>query len=262
MKKLLTILLVSLFMVVSAQAQVQLPPPEPGDLDTFECRQVQLEAQDAVLAGMPYDNHGGMVSTAAKVVSGYAFRLVDGISCECASCIVHQFAHGTPIEEQEPCGPDGEIEDLVGPDQGSCDGPPIGTIAVIDLGADGLLLQVEVTNGPPNTTLAVHWVCTEVPGGCHPDACGFVGPVNMTTDSNGKGSLSLPLTGNPFPGKYVHFDLNDLSSGYWYTSTAHQTIFPVVVSSSINSGISTSSAVSLPSKIGDPSGTSGSCGGN
>jgi hypothetical protein len=64
MKKILVLLLVSLFMLVSAQAN----EPEPGDLGSHECRLVQLKAQAAVGAGMPYKNHGQMVSTAAKLV--------------------------------------------------------------------------------------------------------------------------------------------------------------------------------------------------
>jgi len=131
MKKLLNLLLVGLLMFAATQALAN-GVIEPGDLGSYECRQVQLEAQDAVSAGMPYDNHGGMVSTAAKVVSGYAFRLVDPITCACGSCIVHQFAHGTPIAEQEPCGtdsPNSECEPatcsnfIPCDDPGSCSGP-------------------------------------------------------------------------------------------------------------------------------------------
>ncbi len=46
MKKILVLLFVGLFMVVSAQAD----EPEPGDLGSHECRLVQLEAQAAVEA--------------------------------------------------------------------------------------------------------------------------------------------------------------------------------------------------------------------
>jgi len=100
MKKILVLLLVGLFMVVSAQAD------EPGDLGSYECLLVQLEAQAEVEAGMPYKNHGQMVSTAARLVGKYTHLPESGISRECASCIIPQFAHSIPITEQEPCGAD------------------------------------------------------------------------------------------------------------------------------------------------------------
>ncbi len=100
MKKILVLLFVGLFMVVSAQAD------DPGDLGSYECLLVQLEAQAEVEAGMPYKNHGQMVSTAARLVGKYTHLPESGISRECASCIIPQFAHSIPITEQEPCGAD------------------------------------------------------------------------------------------------------------------------------------------------------------
>ena len=75
---------------------------EPGDVGSAECRLVQLDAQDAVAAGMPYNNHGQMVRTAANnqspaLEAGY-------ITEECSSCIMNQFARSIPIAEQEACG--------------------------------------------------------------------------------------------------------------------------------------------------------------
>ena len=107
MKKLLVLLLVGLFMVVSAQAD------ESGDLGSHECRLVQLEAQAEVEAGMPYKNHGQMVSTAARLVGKYTHLPEGGISRECVSCIMPQFSHSTPITEQKPCGTDSPNPDCV-----------------------------------------------------------------------------------------------------------------------------------------------------
>ena len=78
---------------------------EPGDVGSAECRLVQLDAQDAVAAGMPYKNHGQMVRTAANnqspsLEAGY-------ITEECSSCIMNQFARDIPIAEQEACGMEG-----------------------------------------------------------------------------------------------------------------------------------------------------------
>jgi len=84
---------------------------EPGDVGTAKCGDVQIEAQEAVLNRGPYTHkktgkiiHGKIVSTAAKIVSPYVWN-TEEITCECASCIMHQFAQGIPIPEQETCGP-------------------------------------------------------------------------------------------------------------------------------------------------------------
>jgi len=75
----------------------------PGqDVGSPLCAQVQADAQDAVVSGGPYKNHGQMVRTAAHVVSDY--EEAGMITEECSSCIVSQFARRIPIEEQEPCG--------------------------------------------------------------------------------------------------------------------------------------------------------------
>ena len=79
------------------------------------CAATQLAAQQAVNAGAPYQNHGKMVSTAAKVVS--AAEEGGTIGEECASCIMHQFAQidkgvegdasdlEAAVAAQQPCGP-------------------------------------------------------------------------------------------------------------------------------------------------------------
>lgn len=99
------------------------------DVGSAECRAVQLEAQDAVLADAPLLNHGSEASwarvsprlvralrlarlmTAARVVVR-ANKLGD-ISGSCAGCIISQFARRIPIEDQRTCGSDdpGDIED-------------------------------------------------------------------------------------------------------------------------------------------------------
>ena len=84
------------------------------DEGVMGCRQVQLEAQQAVVDLIASGGHihpktgkiihGRIVSTAAKVVSPYVLE-TEEITAECASCIMNQFARRIPIEEQEPCGP-------------------------------------------------------------------------------------------------------------------------------------------------------------
>lgn len=101
MKKTLTLFLVGLFMLVTSQALAV-----EGDVGSEACRDVQLEAQEAVGTGGPYKNHGKMVSTAAKVVSPY--EDAGDITCACASCIVSQFAQKIPVDEQIACGVDCE----------------------------------------------------------------------------------------------------------------------------------------------------------
>lgn len=88
------------FLVMVPQGWAQVP----GDVGSEECREVQLEAQTAVVNGGPYKNHGKLVSTAAHVVS--AAEDAGEITEECASCIMHQFARRIPIEQQTPCGPE------------------------------------------------------------------------------------------------------------------------------------------------------------
>ena len=101
MKKLFNLLLVGLFMLVAVQAMAQEPV---GDVGSQACGDVQIEAQEAVIDGMPYGNHGQMVKTAANVVSPYLEG--EEVTEECSSCIVHQFARRIPIDEQENCGPE------------------------------------------------------------------------------------------------------------------------------------------------------------
>ena len=64
------------------------------------CRAPQLAVQAAVGDEDPaiYRNHGKYVSTVAKMVDA-----AEGVSEECAGCIVSQFALGIPVAEQSPC---------------------------------------------------------------------------------------------------------------------------------------------------------------
>ena len=86
MKRLFVLVFVGLLSCIVPQVQAT----ETGGIGSPECREVQLEAQEAVESGAPYKNHGQMVRTAAHVVSAYED---DGyITEECAGCIVSQFA--------------------------------------------------------------------------------------------------------------------------------------------------------------------------
>jgi hypothetical protein len=108
MKKILNLLLVGLFVFVAVQAFAD---ELEGDVGSQVCGDVQIEAQEAVIDGMPYANHGQMVKAAANVVSPYLEG--EEVTEECSSCIVHQFARRVPIDEQESCGaesPDPECE--------------------------------------------------------------------------------------------------------------------------------------------------------
>ncbi|MFC1701728.1 hypothetical protein ACFL1J_03150 [Pseudomonadota bacterium] len=72
--------------------------------------------------------------------------------------------------------------------------------------------------------------------------------VTVTTDGSGQGVFSTVLTGgNPYPGKYVHFDL--LGNGN-YTSVTQDEIFPDS-SSSTTAAASSSSSESV-GETGDP----------
>lgn len=88
---------------IAGMSAAVLGQPAPGDVGSYGCLMVQQEAQDAVDVGMPYKNHGQMVRTAANVVSPYEEAM--GITEECASCIMNQFARSILIEEQATCGP-------------------------------------------------------------------------------------------------------------------------------------------------------------
>jgi hypothetical protein len=98
MKPLVTFACVGLFLAMAPQAWSQ----AAGDVGSVKCRQVQLEAQTAVLTGGPYKTHGQLVSTAADVVS--AAEDAGEITEACAACIMDQFARRIPIEEQTACG--------------------------------------------------------------------------------------------------------------------------------------------------------------
>jgi hypothetical protein len=177
-----------------------------------ECRRVQLEAQAAVLAGAPYRNHGGMVSTAAKVVS--AAVAAGRIDEDCASCIVNQFARNVPIAEQEPCGELGITANLLGPQVNACDGPAVGTTTITSLPNGDIDLTITFTSGPPNASWDVYWTCTNVAFGCHDDACGFIHTGTISTDAAGHGTATHVIAGgNPYPGKYVHIDLGPSPAG-------------------------------------------------
>jgi hypothetical protein len=141
---------------------------------------------------------------------------------------------------------EGSAKNLLGPDTGTCDGAGVGYTTVVDLGAGGLRVDVEFSNGPANSSSTVYWVCTNVPGGCHGDACGYISLGTITRDSNGQGFLSTVLpAGNPYPGKYVHFDVGGAP---WFTSFTHEEIFPVAGSSAALS----TEGMSMVGGSGDP----------
>jgi len=99
-KKQLAALAAGMLIVLSHQARAQVA----GDVGTFECRAVQVDAHAAVAGGAPFRNHGGLVSTAAKVADAALTGAT--ITEACSSCIVSQFARRLPVEAQEACGPD------------------------------------------------------------------------------------------------------------------------------------------------------------
>ena len=86
------------FLVATSTSWAQLPP---NNCVLTQCQVVQDEAQAAVVAGVPYKNHGQLVRTAANVVSPH--EEVGAISEECASCIMNQFARRIPMEIQSEC---------------------------------------------------------------------------------------------------------------------------------------------------------------
>lgn len=230
MKRIVLILSVILIPLYAHSAMAM----EPGDVGTHECRQVQLETQDAVAAGAPYNTHGQMLRTASSVVS--LAEDAGEIDCACSSCIINQFARRIPVEEQVPCGNNGWSSNILGPGL-SCGGDVAGKATILNLGNDGLEVAIELTNGALNTTFDVFWVCTDIPNGCHADMCDWVNIGQFTTDSSGKGVLEVSLpNGNPFAGQYVHFDIcvsdnggiscTDLSTLY---SSTFNVITPSVV---------------------------------
>ena len=94
---------VALFLLVGLLlcAALYVQADTPGDVVSFECRAVQIDAQAAVEAGAPYRNHGQLVRTAAHVVS--EAEETGEITEECASCIMNQFASKIAIADQEAC---------------------------------------------------------------------------------------------------------------------------------------------------------------
>ena len=192
---------------VNAKTDALLTPTGPGGVGSVECLRVQLAAQAAVLAGMPYANHGALVSTAAHVVSSAEDR--GSIDSECASCIISQFARRVPIENQEACGEETRVvEDLRGPEvPGACDGPVVGSTSIQEFVSGDIELRLVFTSGPANALLNVYWVGTSTANGCHNDGLGFVDLGTVTTDAAGIGNFVATLVGgNPFPGDYVHID--------------------------------------------------------
>ena len=190
-----------------AKTDVELTPSSPGGVGSPECLSAQLAAQAAVLAGMPYRNHGQLVSTAAHVVSDA--ENAGTIDDECASCIMNQFARRIPIDEQIPCGEENRVvADLRGPETGACDGPIVGSTSVQVLGNGDIEFRLVLLSGPANTLFNVFWVGTAVANGCHNDATGYVDIGDVTTDAAGQANFVTTLVGgNPFPGNYVHIDM-------------------------------------------------------
>jgi hypothetical protein len=169
-----------------------------------------------------YRNHGAYVAAVAAIVDP---ELQAGnIDAECASCITSQFARGVPIADQVPCGPDGVVYNLRGPDVNGCDGPLVGTVTIAVNGND-IDFSANFTSGPPSENLEVFWVCTLIPDGCHADACGFTSLGFVSTDAAGVGSLNTTLVGgNPYPGQYVHIDILGPSGTYTHLGGAE--IYP------------------------------------
>jgi hypothetical protein len=181
-----------------------------------ECRRVQLEVQAAVQAGAPYRNHGQMVSTAARLVS--AAVTAGRIDDECASCIMNQFGRNVPIADQEPCGTLGMTANLLGPQINACDGAVAGTSTIVDLPNGDTEVTVTFVSGWPNSSFTIYWTCTNIPNGCHDNACGFINVGSVATNASGQGTATFTLAGgNPYPGKYVHLDLVD-AGNHIYTS--------------------------------------------
>lgn len=176
---------------------------------TSACREVQRITQLTVgdEVGDLYGNHGAYVSAAARVVS--AELSAGRITEECASCIMNQFARRVPIAEQAVCGPPTRTKTLRGPDVSlNCSGDPVGTMTILNVGPFGLEIAVSLTTAAPNLDLDVLWVCTDIPNGCHDNACGFVDIGDVSTNASGAGTAVILLAaGNPFPGSYVHWDL-------------------------------------------------------
>lgn len=90
---------------------------------------------------------------------------------------------------------------------GNCAGTalPASKASIIEY-PNGKLRYKAVLNNAPDGDYTAYWTCTTVARGCHDSACGFIsaGTVHV---SGGHGVGSFLLTGNPFPGNYVHFDL-------------------------------------------------------
>jgi hypothetical protein len=189
-----------------AKTDAQLSPYGPGGVGSVECLRVQQAAQAAVLAGLPYSNHGQLVSTAAHVVSDA--EDAGTIDAECASCIVNQFARRIPIEDQTPCGEETRVvADLLGPETGACDGPVVGSTSIQELENGDIEFRLVFVNGPASTLFNVFWVGTAVANGCHNDATGNVNMGQVTTDAAGQAVFVHTLIGgNPFPGEFVHID--------------------------------------------------------
>jgi hypothetical protein len=74
-----------------------------GDVGSQVCRETQLVAHAAVTTGQP-QNPKQLISTAAHVVSPHV--TAGTITSECGNCIMGQFVHSMPIEEQTTCGPE------------------------------------------------------------------------------------------------------------------------------------------------------------
>jgi len=90
---------VGLLLTLASQAGAQ----AAGDVGTAECREVQLEAQNAVVADGPYTSNRQVVRTAARVVRPAAAS--GEITTACASCILEPFVRQIAIDNQEACGP-------------------------------------------------------------------------------------------------------------------------------------------------------------
>jgi hypothetical protein len=191
----------------SAKVDPQLAAPSRGGVGSVECLRVQRAAQAAVAALPASANHGKQVSTAAHVAAvALNAHEIDG---ECAACIITQFAHSVPIEDQRPCGEAPEmVSSLRGPEAGACDGPVVGTTTIRSLLDGDAEVEIELAGAPANTTFNVFWVCTDIANGCHLDGCGFVVLAELTTDGAGHASYQTTVAGgNPFPGRYVHVDV-------------------------------------------------------
>jgi hypothetical protein len=103
-------------------------------------------------------------------------------------------------------GPDTALN-CSGGSHGKCTISEIAPVGTSSTANNDIRVSCSLKKANPNTNYSVFWVCTNTARGCHDQVCGSRLLGTLATGATGAGKFTTVIGNNPFPEKYVHFDL-------------------------------------------------------